>query len=96
MSTRDNDKSPDSAIALQYDGTKAPRVTAKGEGELANKIIELAQEWGIPLHEDPDLVMLLSRLELGEEIPEALYIAVAQVIAFAYVLTGKFPKDFNK
>ncbi len=96
MSTQDSDKSPDSAIALQYDGVTAPRVTAKGEGELANKIIELANEWGIPLHEDPDLVMLLSRLELGDEIPEALYIAVAQVIAFTYVLTGKFPKDYNK
>ena len=82
---------PDEAVALHYDGKSAPRVTAKGRGELAREIIELAREHGIPLREDPDLVALLSQLELDAEIPRALYVTVAHVIAFAYFLTGKKP-----
>lgn len=77
------------AVALQYDGRQAPRVTAKGYGEVAEEIIRLAREHNIPLYEDVELVGLLSRLDLGDEIPEALYIAVARVIAFAYLLAGK-------
>jgi flagellar biosynthesis protein len=82
---------PPLAIALQYDGDSAPRVTAKGHDEVAEQIIELARQHGIPLQENAPLAGMLARLELGEQIPEALYLAVAQVIAFAYHLSGKLP-----
>jgi flagellar biosynthesis protein len=79
------------AVALQYDGESAPRVTAKGRDQVAEQIIELARQYDIPLQENEPLAGMLARLELGEQIPEALYLAVAQVIAFAYHLSGKLP-----
>ncbi|HHJ16465.1 MAG TPA: hypothetical protein ENJ80_07185 [Gammaproteobacteria bacterium] len=79
------------AVALQYDGERAPRVTASGHDAVAEQIIALAREHGIPMQENEPLAALLSHVELGEEIPEALYLAVAQVIAFAYHLSGKTP-----
>ena len=93
--SKDNDDARPlrTAVALHYDGDNAPTVTAKGKGVLAEQIIELAKQHGIPLQEDPGLVALLAQIELGSEIPEALYRAVAEVIAFAYILAGKFPKD---
>lgn len=78
-----------SAVALRYEGKGAPRVTAKGRGLTAERILALAEEHNIPLREDPDLVYLLSQLDLGDEIPATLYVAVAEVIAFAYRLSGK-------
>ncbi len=93
MSDYDANK-PDLAIALQYDGENAPRITAKGRSELADRILELANEHDVPLHEDPELAALLSQVPLGDEIPEALYRAVAEVIAFAYLLSGKRPPGF--
>jgi len=78
------------AIALKYEGgPTAPRVIAKGEGFVAERIIELAQEAGIPLHDDADLVQLLSVLELDAEIPADLFQAVAEVLAFVYRLGGR-------
>ena len=84
------------AVALKYDGKIAPKVTAKGSEELAKQIIELAKKHNVPLSENKELVTLLSTLELGEEIPEILYLAVAEVIAFAYMLKGKVPEGFEK
>ena len=77
------------AVALHYDGKQAPRVTAKGYGEIAKRIYEIARQHDVPMHEDADLAALLSRLDLGDEIPRELYIAIAEVIAFAYLLSGK-------
>lgn len=77
-------KETKSAVALNYDEVNAPRVCAKGSNELAEEILSLAQEHGIPVREEPELVELLSQLELGEEIPEQLYVAVAEVLHFAY------------
>jgi len=54
----------------------------------------LAKEHGIPIHEDPDLAVLLSQLELYDDIPESLYQVVAEVLAFAYIVSGKKPKGF--
>lgn len=79
------------AVALRYDGAGAPRVTAKGRAEVAERIVALAREHGVPLRDDPELAAVLSRIPLGDEIPEALYRAVAEVIAFAYLLSGKWP-----
>jgi len=84
------------AIALQYDGESAPTITAKGQGGLAQEIIELALANNIPLDNNPELVNVLSSIPLGDEIPEDLYIAVAEVIAFAYLLSGKIPDNFTE
>ncbi len=84
------------AIALHYDGIKAPVVTAKGSGDVAKRIIEIAKEHNIPLKEDAALVELLAQLQLGDDIPEPLFIAVAEVIAFAYFLSGKRPEGYEK
>ncbi|MCG8486312.1 MAG: EscU/YscU/HrcU family type III secretion system export apparatus switch protein [Chromatiales bacterium] len=94
MNKKDLDSS-DLAVALKYDGENAPRLTAKGRGELAERILALAEEHNIPLHEDVELAALLSQIPLGDEIPQALYRAVAEVIAFAYLLSGKRPPGFE-
>jgi len=91
----DKEKIP-TAIALNYDGTSAPHVSALGKGELAEQIIEIAREHNIPLHEDAELTGLLGRLELGDEIPESLYITIARVIAFAYSISGKQAPEVEK
>lgn len=79
------------AIALQYDGDNAPTVTASGEGQLAEEILRLARENDIPLREDAMLTDLLKDLALGEEIPPVLYRVIAEVIAWAYLVSGKYP-----
>ena len=84
------------AVALEYDGSNAPRVSAKGIGELAEQILELARKHDIPLQADDELVAVLAQIKLGEDIPEQLYRAVAEVIAFAYILKGKFPEGFER
>jgi flagellar biosynthesis protein len=89
-------QSPELAIALLYDGEKAPRITAKGKGALAEKILEQARRHQVPLEEDPELAAILSQIPLGDEIPESLYRAIAEVIAFAYLVSGKRPPGFNR
>ncbi|OOV88554.1 EscU/YscU/HrcU family type III secretion system export apparatus switch protein [Oceanospirillum linum] len=87
------------AVALQYEGFSTPRVTAKGEHLLAEQIVHLARENNIPVYEDSGLVQALAQVELGEEIPELLYMAIAEIIAFIYQLertqsgTEKIRKD---
>ena len=83
------------AVALYYDEENAPRVTAKGEGALAQQILELAEQHGVPLERDQELAAMLAQIPLGDEIPENLYRAVAEVIAFAYIIAGKFPPGFQ-
>ncbi|NQD38223.1 flagellar protein FhlB [Permianibacter sp. IMCC34836] len=80
------------AAALKYDGDSAPRLIAKGRGDLAEQIIALAQQHGVYLHEDPVLAQALQQLRLNQEIPRKLYVAIARVIAFAYFLQGKTPQ----
>lgn len=87
---------PKNAVALHYDGKGAPRISAKGRGAVAEEIIALAEAHGIPLHEDRELVTLLAQLELNDEIPRELYLAVAEVIAFAYMITEKFPPGWER
>jgi len=83
------------AIALLYDGgEQAPTVTAKGEGDLAERIIQLALEHEVPIYENADLASMLTRMELGDQIPEALYRTIAEIIAFAWHLQGKTPEGF--
>lgn len=80
---------PRRASALRYEGTGAPKVTASGQGLIADRIIEVARENGIPVREDPALAQALAALELDTEIPEDLYTAVAEAIAWAYTLDAK-------
>ena len=84
------DKTP-KAVALKYDPEKdhAPKVIAKGRGEIAEKIIEIAKAHNLPLYEDQNLIQILEALELETEIPPDLYRAVAEVLAFIYRLNGK-------
>lgn len=77
------------AVALSYDGDGAPRVTASGHGMVAERIIEVARENDVPYQQNAELARLLSQVELGDEIPRALYVAVAEVLAFAYTLSGR-------
>ena len=73
------------SVALAYDtADRAPRVIATGTGEIAKKIIALAEEHNIPVKQDDSLVELLSKLELKAEIPENTYRAVATILAFLY------------
>ena len=83
------------AVALTYDGSNAPRVTAKGENALAERIIATAREADVPLYPDAELAMVLAQVPMGDEIPDNLYKAIAEVIAFAYILAGKFPEGFT-
>jgi len=83
--------SPKKAAALKYDGVNSPKLIAKGDGQLAEQIVALAKENEVHVHYDPLLLDVLTRLELGDEIPETLYLAVAKIIAFAYYLQGKHP-----
>lgn len=79
------------AVALRYDTNKenAPKVIAKGKGESAENIIKIAQLHNLPIRQDEDLVELLSKVEIDKEIPENLYIAVAEVFKFIYSITHK-------
>ncbi len=74
------------AVALRYRKSKdaAPRVTASGQGLIAEAIIRKAQEAGVTLMEDPDLVHLLNKVPIGDAIPLTLYKAVAEVLAYVY------------
>ncbi|NLG77146.1 MAG: type III secretion protein [Xanthomonadaceae bacterium] len=84
-----SERRPPLAVALHYSGRGAPRVVAKGGGDIAERIIETAREHNVPLQEDAPLAAALSRLDLGREIPRELYVAVAHVLAFAWTVTGK-------
>ncbi|MCE9568532.1 MAG: EscU/YscU/HrcU family type III secretion system export apparatus switch protein [Rhodocyclales bacterium] len=73
------------AVALKYaPGAAAPTVVAKGRGLIAEEIISRAREHGIFVHESPELVALLSQVDLDGEIPPQLYIAVAELLAWIY------------
>ncbi len=74
------------AVAVRYDTEKesAPRIVAKGRGAIAEKILEIAKKHAIAVVEDPDLLEILARVELDEKIPENLYQAMAEVLAFVY------------
>jgi flagellar biosynthesis protein len=84
---------PLEALALEYGRNKTPRVTAKGEGDLAKRIVEEAKKHGIYVAEDPQLLSLLTRLDVGDEIPQDMYTAVAVILSWVYWLKGMRPGD---
>ena len=78
------------AVALGYDQEdEAPRVLASGAGKAAEKIIDLAQEHGVIIREDPHLVEALTQVELGAVIPPELYLVVAEIFAYVYRIQGR-------
>lgn len=78
------------AVALKYaPGDRAPKVVAKGRGLIAQEIIARANEHGVYVHESPELVTLLSQVDLDDHIPPALYIAVAELLAWLYQVEQK-------
>ena len=80
------------AAALKYDTRKdaAPKVIAKGQGIIAEKIIELAKKNNVPIRCDPNLVQILSKLDIDEQIPVELYKAVAEILAFIYSANDRY------
>ena len=81
------------ATVLQYDpdSDSAPRVVATGQGKVAERILELARENNVPIHDDPQLAAALSLLDVEQEIPPELYRVVAEVLAYIYRV-GKLGK----
>jgi flagellar biosynthesis protein len=79
------------AAALRYEKDKdgVPKVVAKGKGIVAEKIVEIAKEAGVPILEDRDLVEFLIALDVGEEIPPNLYKAVAEILVYVYKITRR-------
>jgi len=83
------------AISLKYSGgsNHAPKVTAKGQGWVAEKIIAMAEQQNIPIKKDKDLVALLEKIDVGREIPESLYKLVAELLAWVYQLNNEYSKN---
>lgn len=79
------------AVALRYTPgeDEAPRLTAKGRGYVAERILAVARAHNIPVRQDRNLVQVLSRLELEQEIPPSVYRAVAEILAFVYRLSQR-------
>ena len=90
-----NDLLHKKAVALRYDPVEdaAPVLVAKGKGYLAERIIQLAREHGIYVHDDPILVELLMEVELDEAIPPQLYQVVARVLAMVYRVNRKLAQQ---
>lgn len=80
---------PRRAIALSYDGEDVPKVVASGQHLIAEEILEHARKAGIPEVDDPQLAAALASVDLGDEIPEPLFHAVAQVLSYALYVSGK-------
>ena len=83
---------PEQAVALHYDHQpgSSPKVSAAGTGEMARRIIAAAEAAGVDIVEDPDLLEVLGRVPVGEEIPLELFQAVAEILAFIYRVNGRY------
>ena len=93
MSRYENERLNQKAVALRYDGTEmAPVIVATGLGYMAERIVQMALEQDVPIYEDTSLATLLSRLELGTEIPPELY----QLVVDIYVYFLNFSFDGKK
>jgi len=89
---------PKLAVALRYDAEqgKAPMVVASGRGHMAERIASVAEEAGVPVHQDPDLAVALSDVEVQQTIPEELFEAVARVLAFVWRVDHRKEKGGKK
>jgi len=86
------------AIALKWDPylDTAPKMAAKGSGFLADEIIRVAEENGIPIREDHDLVQIFSLLDIGESIPPEVHTAIAEILAFIYWSNQQYTEIFDQ
>lgn len=89
------DKTHKTAISLTYPAPQTPKVVAKGYNHLAEHIIEQAKQAGILVHQDNELADYLSRLDVGSEIPREVYVIIAELIAWSYMLQGIEPDEWN-
>jgi len=82
------------AVALRYNELEenVPRIVASGQGHIAAKIIEIAEQSGVFIKEDSDLVNLLSQVDIGKEIPTELYQTVAEILSFIYEANKEYKK----
>jgi flagellar biosynthesis protein len=83
------------AVAIEYGKKSVPMLTAKGQDELADAIVAEAQRQGVHIAKDPQLVALLSQLDLDREVPENLYVAVAVILSWVYWLKGIEPEGYS-
>ena len=86
-------KNADTAVALSYDGDNAPVISAKGEQQLAQAIIQLAIENNVPVLENRSLATRLNEMDLLDSIPKELYQIIAEIISCTYILAGEKPKQ---
>lgn len=93
------DKKPiNEAVGITYDDAtqKTPTISSKGEGAMADAIVEMANELGIYVHRDEQLLDQLKCLKEGEEVPRELFEVIAQIMAFSYLLQGKTPAAWTR
>lgn len=83
------------AVALGYEGNEAPSVIASARGALAEKLLEIARSHDIPIYENADLAEVLSGLHVGDEIPEGLFRAVAEVFAYCYRINDRLRRRLD-
>lgn len=93
--TSNKNKPPQKAVSLKYKMGKdpAPKVTAKGQGLVAERIIALAREHKIPIKEDPDLLQVLSQVEVNQEVPPSIYQMIAELLAFIYKVNNEYKSN---
>ena len=84
------------AVALAYGDRPTPVVTARGQGEMADRIVQEAQRQGVHVAQDPALLAMLSQVDIDEAIPPEVYTAVAVVLSWVYWLRGMQPGDEKK
>lgn len=85
------------AVALQYGpGAGAPVIVASGMGYLAEKIVEVAAESGVPIYEDNSLATVLSQMELGREVPEELYKAIVEIYVYFLNFDPSDPEKYRR
>ncbi len=84
------------AVALSYDGSRAPHVSSKGEGSFAEQILAMAEKEGLFVHQDAALLERLASLEEGESIPPALFVVIAEILSYSYLLQGKYPDQWRR
>lgn len=85
----------DEALALFYDGGSAPVISDHKHGDMAQQLIEVALDAGIPIYENPQLLEQLAELKVGDNIPPELYRLVAEILAFAFYIQGKAPEGYD-
>lgn len=97
MNDHPRPEDPQKAVALRYrqEEDDAPRVVAKGRGLVAEKIKALAEESGVPIRQDDDLVELLGQIDIDREVPQQLYAAVAEILAWVYRANESLRKEMS-